>query len=81
MNKYPHEIFKYLKLFTNSSNNSTISREHEENTSSMAHQRVFMDLNDSLDCYDDLELVRRFRCSRASISQITESIANYLNFT
>ena len=44
-------------------------------------QRVFRDLNDPLDCYDDLELVRRFRFSRASISQITELIANYLNFT
>ena len=55
--------------------------EDEENTSSMAHQRVFRDLNDPLECYDDLELVRRFRISRASISQITELIANYLNFT
>ena len=47
----------------------------------MARQRVFRDLNDPLDCYDDLELVRRFRFSRVSISQITELIANYLNFT
>ena len=29
----------------------------EENSSSMARQRVFRDLNDPLDCYDDLELV------------------------
>ena len=28
--------------------------EDEENTSSMACQRVFRDLNDPLDCYDDL---------------------------
>ena len=53
----------------------------EENSSSMARQRVFGDLNDPLDCYDDLELVRRFRFSRVSISQITELMANYLNFT
>ena len=26
----------------------------EENSSSMARQRVFRDLNDPLDCYDDL---------------------------
>ena len=44
----------------------------EETSSSMARQR---------DCYDDLELVRRFRFSRVSISRITELIANYLNFT
>ena len=55
--------------------------EEEENTSSIARQRVFRDLNDPLDCYDDLELVPRFRFSRASISQITELIADYLNFT
>ena len=30
--------------------------EDEENTSLIARQRVFRDLNDSLDCYDDLEL-------------------------
>ena len=53
----------------------------EDTSSSMARQRVFRDLNDPLDCYDDLELVRRFRFSRVSISQITELIANYLNFT
>ena len=53
----------------------------EENSSSMARQRVFRDLNDPLDCYDDLELVQRFRFSRVSISQITELIASYLNFT
>ena len=50
--------------------------EDEENASSMARQRVFRVLNDPLNCYDDLELVRRFRFSRASISQITELIAN-----
>ena len=55
--------------------------EEEETSSSMARQRVFRDLNDPLDCYDDLELVRRFRFSRVSISQIIELIANYLNFT
>ena len=49
----------------------------EEKTSSMVRQRVFRDLNGPLDCYDDLELVRRLRFSRASISQITELIANY----
>ena len=53
----------------------------KETSSSMARQRVFRDLNDPLDCYDDLELFRRFRFSRVSISQITELIANYLNFT
>ena len=55
--------------------------EDEENTSSKASPRVFRDLNDPLDCDDYLELVRRFRFSRASIFQITELIANYLNFT
>ena len=50
--------------------------EDEENTSSMARQRVFRDLNEPLDCYDDMELVRRFRFSRASDSQITELIDN-----
>ena len=55
--------------------------EDEENTSSMARQQVFRDLNDPLDCYDDLELVLRFRFSRVSISQITELIADHLNFT
>ena len=34
--------------------------EDEENTSSMARERVFRDLNDPLDYYDDLELVRLF---------------------
>ncbi|KAI6648709.1 Nuclease HARBI1 [Oopsacas minuta] len=34
-----------------------------------------------VNCYDDMELVRRFRFSRVSISKITELIANYLNFT
>ena len=53
----------------------------EENTSSMLCQRVFRDKNDLRYCCDDLELVRRFRFSRASISEITELIANYLNFT
>ncbi|KAI6655718.1 Nuclease [Oopsacas minuta] len=53
----------------------------EETSSSMARQRVFRDLNDPPDCYDDMELVRRFRFSRVSISKITELIANYLNFT
>ena len=47
----------------------------------MARQRVFRDFNYPLDCYEDLGLLRRFRFSRASISQITELIANYLNFT
>ena len=32
--------------------------EDEKNIYSMARQRVFRDLNDPLDCYDDLELVR-----------------------
>ena len=38
---------------------------------------VFRDFNDPIDSYDDLELFRRFRFSRALISQITELIANY----
>ena len=59
----------------------TISREDEENISSMASQRVFWDLNDFIDRFDDLGLVRSFRFSRDSISQITELIASYLNFT
>ena len=55
--------------------------EDEENSSSMARQRVFRDLNDPLDCYDDLELVQRFRFSRWSISKITNLIDVHLNFT
>ena len=54
--------------------------EDEENSSYMARQRVFRDLNDPLDCYDDLELVQRFR-SRSSISKITDLIDVHLNFT
>ena len=33
--------------------------EDEEDISSMARQQVFRDLNDPLDCYDGLELVRQ----------------------
>ena len=55
--------------------------EDEENASSMARQRVFRDRTDPLDCYDDLELVQRFRFSRSSISKITELISDRLNFT
>ncbi|KAI6648200.1 Nuclease HARBI1 [Oopsacas minuta] len=47
----------------------------------MTRQRVFRDLNDLLGCHDDMELVRRFRFPRVSISKITELRANYLNFT
>ena len=53
--------------------------EEEENSSSMASQRVFRDLTDPLDCYYDLELVQRFRFSRSSISRITELITHRLN--
>ena len=42
----------------------------EETSSSMVRQRVFRDLNDPLDCYNDLELVRRFRFSRVSILKL-----------
>ena len=52
--------------------------EDEEN-SSMARQRVFRDRTDPLDCYDDLELVQRFRFSRSSISRITGLIVTHLN--
>ena len=55
--------------------------EDEENSSSMARQRVFRDLNDPLDCYDDLELVQRFRFSRSSISKFTDFIDVHLNFS
>ena len=55
--------------------------EDQANRSSIARQRVFRDLNEPLHCYDDLELARRFRFSVASISQITELIANCLDFT
>ena len=55
--------------------------EDEEISSSMARQRVFRDLTNPLDCYDDLELVRRFRFSRSSISRITELIAPRLKLT
>ena len=51
--------------------------EGEEN-SSMVRQRVFRDLTDPLDCYNDLELVQRFRFSRSSISRITELITHRL---
>ena len=53
--------------------------EDEENSSSMARQRVFGDRNDPLDCYDYLELVQRFRFSRSSISKITDLINVHLN--
>ena len=55
--------------------------EDEENISSMARERVFRDRTDPLDCYDDLELVQRFRFYRSSISIITELIAPHLNST
>ena len=55
--------------------------EEEENSSSMARHRVFRDLTDPLDCYDDLELVQRFRFSRSAISRITELITHRLNVT
>ena len=55
--------------------------EDEENSSSMRRQRVFTDLNDPLDCYDDLELVQRFRFSSSSISKITDLIDVHFNFT
>ena len=55
--------------------------EEEENSSSMARQRVSRDLTDPLDCYDDLELVQRFRFSRSAISRITELITHRLNVT
>ena len=54
--------------------------EDEENIFLMARQRVFSDLNDFLDCYNDLELVRRFCFSGASIYQFIELIANYFKF-
>ena len=41
--------------------------EVEENSSSMARQRVSRDLTNPLDCYDDLELVQRFRFSRSAV--------------
>ena len=50
--------------------------EDEEN-SSMARQRVFRDRTDPLDCYDDLELVQRFRFSRSSISRITGAVDSF----
>ena len=45
----------------------------------MAREQVFRDRTDPLNCYDDLELVQRFRFSRSSISIITELIAPHLN--
>ena len=55
-----------------------LAEEEEENSSSMARQKFSRDLTDPLDCYDDLELVQRFRFSRSSISRITELIAHRL---
>ena len=52
--------------------------EGEENSSSMARRRVFRNLTGPLDCYDDLELVQRFRISRSSISRLTELITHHL---
>ena len=63
-----------LKMSKNSKNSLGILR-------LMARRQVFRDINDPLDCYDDLELVWLFHFFRASISQITEMITNYLNFT
>ena len=52
--------------------------EDEENYSSMVRQRVFWDLTNPFNCYNDLD---RFRFSRSSISLITELIARGLNYT
>ena len=53
----------------------------EEEEDSLARERVFRDRSDPLDCYDDLELVQRFRFSRSAILKITKLIENKLNST
>ena len=44
-------------------------------------ERVFRDRSNPLDCYDDLELVQRFRFSRLSNLKIAELIQGDLNST
>ena len=46
----------------------------EEEENSFDRERVFKDRSDPLDCYDDLELVQRFRFSRSAILTITKLI-------
>ena len=48
---------------------------------SLARERVFGYRSNPLDCYDDLELVQRFRCYRLAILKITELIQDRLNST
>ena len=53
----------------------------QEQQESLDRERVFRDRSDSLNFYDDLELVQRFRFSRSAILEITELIQNHLNST
>ena len=53
----------------------------EEQENFLARERVFRDRSNPLDCYDDLELVQRFRFSRLSILKIAELIQGDLNST
>ena len=53
----------------------------EEQENFLARERVFRDRSNPLDCYDDLELVQRFRFSRLSILKIAELIQGDLSST
>ena len=53
----------------------------EEQENCLARERVIRDRRNLLDCYDDVELVLRFRFSRLAILKITELIQDHLNST
>ena len=53
----------------------------EDSEESLERERVFRDRSDSLEFYDDLELMQRFRFSRSAIFKITEIIVDHLNTT
>ena len=53
----------------------------EEEEDCLSRERLFRDCSNPLDCYDDLELVQRFRFSRIAILKITELIQDHLNST
>ena len=53
----------------------------EEQEECLPRERVFSDRCNPLDCYDELELVQRFRFSRLAILKNTELIQDYLNST
>ena len=49
-----------------------IAEEDEE-----SRERVFSDRRDPLDCFDDFELVQRYRSSRSAILRIRDLLKNH----